>query len=96
LRGVEASRHVVASSVQRTGHDDALSRAHGEHRMCAMIALCLLACPDCPTARDARGMFWQLDLLRNAAFAVLPFIVTLAIAALIVRAVSTKGSGDGR
>jgi hypothetical protein len=61
-----------------------------EAGMCAVIALC----PDCPPAREARGMFLHLDLLLNAAFAALPFAVMLLIAAMIVRAVSPKGSSD--
>ncbi len=59
------------------------------------VAAALVACPDCPTAREARHMFLHLDLLRDAAYAALPFVVTLAIAALIVRSVSPRGGTHG-
>lgn len=52
-----------------------------------MIAL---ACPDCPPARAARAMFIDLDLARNVVVALAPFIVTLALVALIVRTVSAR------
>ncbi len=49
--------------------------------MCAL----LLACPDCPPARAARHLFLHVDLLRNAAYAALPFFVLVVLVVLIVR-----------
>ena len=47
-------------------------------------------CPDCPPAREARTLFFQLDFVRNLLFALSPFVVTLGLVLLIVRAVSTR------
>lgn len=62
--------------------------------MCAAVAAGL-ACPDCPTAREARHMVLHLDLLLNVAYAALPFAVTLALAFLIVRSISHPGATHG-
>jgi len=52
----------------------------------------LFACPDCPPAREARHLFLHLDLIRNALFALAPFVVAIGLVILVVRSLSTRGT----
>jgi hypothetical protein len=45
----------------------------------------MVACPDCPAAREARAMFLDVDLLFNLAAVVLPFAVCVVIVLLLMR-----------
>lgn len=45
----------------------------------------MVACPDCPAARDARAMFLDVDLLFNLVVALLPFAVWIAVALIVVQ-----------
>jgi hypothetical protein len=54
-----------------------------------------LRCPDCPPAREVRTMWFSLDVLHNLVVALSPFVVTLAIILVIVRAVSSRSARGG-
>jgi uncharacterized membrane protein len=45
----------------------------------------LVACPQCPPAREARAMFLDLDVVSNLLIALLPFAVCLAAVFAILR-----------
>jgi hypothetical protein len=45
----------------------------------------MVACPDCPAARDARAMFLEVDLLFNLVVTVLPFAVCIAVALIVLQ-----------
>lgn len=63
-----------------------------EH-MSTLLATSLLAwCPDCPTARDARIMFFENNFLTNLAFALAPFVVTLAVVVSLLRSIRQRPS----
>lgn len=54
----------------------------------------MVACPDCPAARDARAMFLEVDLLFNLVVTVLVFAVCIA-AALSVVQLARRAAGRG-
>lgn len=53
----------------------------------------LIACPDCPPVRDARALFFEQGFAENVARAFVPFVVTLVLVLLIVRAVERARKG---
>jgi uncharacterized membrane protein len=60
-----------------------------------LLALGMLSatslCPGCLSARDARTMLFDQELVPTLLIALAPFLVTLAIILLVVRAVSMRG-----
>jgi hypothetical protein len=48
-----------------------------------------MRCPDCLPAREARELLLEHEPLRTALLALLPFVITLAIAALVVRLIGS-------
>lgn len=55
----------------------------------------MMACPDCPTARDARAMFVEVDLGFNAVVAVLPFAVCIAAVLIILQLAAPRSGASG-
>jgi hypothetical protein len=53
----------------------------------------MVACPNCPAARDARAMFLEVDLLFNLVVMMLPFMVCIAAALIVVQLVMARREG---
>lgn len=69
------------------------------HMSTLLVTSLLGWCPDCPTARDARTMVLENNLLTNLAFALAPFVVTLAVVGWLVRLIRqrpSQGTGHAR
>jgi hypothetical protein len=49
-------------------------------------------CPDCPTSREARDLFFTSDLWANLATLLAPFLVVMLLAIVVVRRVDGGGS----
>jgi hypothetical protein len=64
----------------KSGHAIALAM-----QRCVRVLMVMVACPDCPAAREARAMFLDVDLLFNLAAVVLPFAVCAVIVLLLMR-----------
>jgi hypothetical protein len=56
----------------------------------AFLGEVLLACPDCPTARDARALALGDGFIAHLLIAAAPFVLTLGLIVLIVRALQEK------
>lgn len=63
-----------------------------EHMSTVLVGSLLAWCPDCPTARDARTMFFENNFLTNLAVALAPFAVTLAVVVWLVRSIRQRPS----
>jgi hypothetical protein len=59
-----------------------------------LLALGMLSasshCPACQPAREARTMLIERDLVSNLLIALAPFVITLVVILLVVRAVSPR------
>jgi hypothetical protein len=64
-----------------------------------MMAVSILACPDCATARAARDLVFSDGFWVNSWYAVLPFVVAVLVVRWIVRRVDQRvdqGVTDGQ
>jgi hypothetical protein len=50
-------------------------------------------CPDCPVGADARRIAFAADLWLHLLAAAVPFVVAVAVALLVVRALDRHSSG---
>lgn len=55
----------------------------------------MIACPDCPTARDARTMLVEVDPLFNGMVAVLPFAVCIAVVLIVLQLAAARSGVPG-